>query len=60
MYEEVPEESEQLKLIYSLYADPTNSLGDIMRYLNKHGIKNLRGSVWTTAGLVRCCAILYM
>lgn len=20
-----------------------------MRYLNKHGIKNLRGSVWTTA-----------
>ena len=49
MYEEVPEESEQLKLIYSLYADPTNSLGDIMRYLNKHGIKNLRGSVWTTA-----------
>ena len=40
MYEEVPEESEQLKLIYSMYADPSNSLGDIIRYLNKHGIKH--------------------
>ena len=49
MYEEVPEESEQLKLIYSLYADPANSLGDIIRYLNKHGIKQLRGGNWTSA-----------
>ena len=51
MYEEVPEESEQLKLIYSLYADPANSLGDIIRYLNKHGIKQLRGGNWTSARL---------
>ena len=49
MYEEVPEESEQLKLIYSMYADTDNSLGDIVRYLNEHRIKNLRGANWNTA-----------
>jgi len=51
MYEEVPEESEQLKLIYSMYADTSNSLGDIVRYLNEHQIKNLRGANWNTARL---------
>lgn len=51
MYEEIPEESEQLKLIYSLYADPAHSLGDIIRYLNKHGIKQLRGGTWNSARL---------
>lgn len=51
MYEEVPEESEQLKLIYSMYANPSNSLGDIIRYLSEHKIKNLRGSVWSSARL---------
>ncbi len=49
MYEEVLEESEQLKLIYSMYADTDNSLGDIVRYLNEHQIKNLRGANWNTA-----------
>lgn len=49
MYEEIPEESEQLKLIYSLYADTDNSLGDIVRYLNEHQIRNLRGADWNTA-----------
>jgi len=49
MYEEVPEESEQLKQIYSMYADTDNSLGDIVRYLNEHQIKNLRGANWNTA-----------
>ncbi|MBD5450552.1 MAG: recombinase family protein, partial [Lachnospiraceae bacterium] len=49
MYEEVSEESEQLKLIYSMYADTDNSLGDIVRYLNEHQIKNLRGTNWSTA-----------
>lgn len=49
MYEEVPEESEQVKLIYSLYANAQNSLGDILRYLNEHGIKKLRGAPWSRA-----------
>ena len=51
MYEEVPEECEQLKLIYSMYADPSNSLGEIIRYLNEHDMKHLRGGNWTTSRL---------
>ena len=51
MYEEVPEESEQLKLIYALYADPSNSLGDIIRHLHRNGIRHLRGGTWNTARL---------
>lgn len=51
MYEEVPEECEQLKLIYSMYADPSNSLGEIIRYLNDHDMKHLRGGNWTTSRL---------
>lgn len=49
MYEEIPEESSQLKLIYSMYADTGNSLGDIVQYLDEHQIKNLRGASWNTA-----------
>ncbi|MCI9078917.1 MAG: recombinase family protein [Lachnospiraceae bacterium] len=49
MYEEIPEESSQLKLIYSMYADTDNSLGDIVQYLDEHQIKNLRGASWNTA-----------
>ena len=49
MYEEIPEESEQIKLIYSMYADTDNSLGDIVRYLNENQIKNIRGANWNTA-----------
>ena len=49
MYEEVPEESEHMKLMFSLYADQKNSLGDIVNYLSKNGIKHLRGSKWNTA-----------
>lgn len=49
MYEEVPAESEQLKLIYTLYADTSYSLGDIVRYLKEHQIQNLRGANWNTA-----------
>lgn len=51
MYEEVPGESGQLKLIYEMYAEPCHSLGDIVRCLNERGIKNLRGSAWNTARL---------
>ena len=51
MYEEIPEESRQLKEIYSLYANPENSLGDVIRYLNQKGIKQLRGGKWTSSRL---------
>ncbi len=49
MYEEIPEESSQLKLIYSMYADTGNSLANIVQYLDEHHIKNLRGANWNTA-----------
>lgn len=51
MYEELLEESGQIKLIYTLYADGSHSLGDIVRYLHAHQITHLRGSCWNTARL---------
>ena len=47
MYVPVPEEAEQIKLMYSMYADEDNSLGDIIEYFNKNGIKHLRGGMWS-------------
>jgi len=49
MYISVPEESEQIKLMYSLYANSENSLGDIVTYFNENGIIHLRGGMWSTA-----------
>lgn len=46
-YVPIPEEAEQIKLMYSLYADEDNSLGDIIAYFNKNGIKHLRGGMWS-------------
>lgn len=49
MYVPVPEEAEQIRLMYALYADPAHSLGDIVTYFNEHGIEHLRGGMWSTA-----------
>ena len=49
MYVPVPEEAEQMRLMYSLYSNPENSLGDIINYFNEHGIEHLRGGMWSTA-----------
>lgn len=52
-YEEVPEEMEQVELIYRLYTDQTKPDGSlyssyaIMSYLIDNGIEHLRGRVWT-------------
>lgn len=51
MFIPVPQEARQVQLIYSLYADQANSLGDLVRYLNAHGHKQLRGGMWSTARL---------
>ena len=51
MFVPVPQEARQVQLIYSLYADLANSLGDLVRYLNAHGHKQLRGGMWSTARL---------
>lgn len=49
MYVPVPEEAKQIQLMYSLYANPENSLGDIIKYFHANNIKQLRGGVWNTA-----------
>lgn len=46
---ENPEESEHVRLMYELYANPDNSLGDIIKYFIAHGIKHLRNGNWNTA-----------
>lgn len=38
MYEVNPEEADQVRLIYQLYAKPECSYGDIIRYFQEHGI----------------------
>lgn len=37
-----PDEAEIVKLIFSMYAEPTTSYGDIVKYLVHHGITNSR------------------
>ena len=41
-YAIVPEEAEVVRLIFSMYAEPNTSYGDIVRYLIENGIKNNR------------------
>ncbi len=51
MYIPVPEEAQQIRRMYELYANPENSLGDIVIYFREHGIRHLRDGAWTTARL---------
>ena len=56
-YEEIPEEMDQVELIYRLYAEKIKSDGTlytdytIVAYLVDHGIENLRGSCWTQSAV---------
>lgn len=47
MYVPIPEEAEQIKMMYLMYANEANSLGDIITYFNNNGIKHLRGGKWS-------------
>ena len=49
MYVPVDEEAEQIKLMFSMYQKPENSLGDIIRYFRDNNIKHLRGGSWNSA-----------
>lgn len=49
MYEPIPEEVEQIQMIFNLYVDKSNSLGDIVKYLQENNIEHLRGSFWNTS-----------
>lgn len=49
MYIENPIESEHIKIMYTMYADPSNSLGDIVKHFNENGIVHNRGKNWNTS-----------
>lgn len=52
MYEQIPEEASDIRLIYELYSKPSATLGDVLRELralNKG--KNKRDKWWSTARL---------
>ncbi len=42
------EEAAQIRLMYQLYAEPNASYGDILTYMNKHGL-TCRGNPWSRA-----------
>ena len=48
-YEPVEDEIEQIKIMYSIYSQPTKNLGDVLRYFSAHDLKHLRGKVGCTA-----------
>ena len=45
------EESAQLQMIFSMYADSNNSLSDIVTYLMENGIHKSKGKPWSTQSL---------
>lgn len=52
MYEPIKEEAEDIKLIFELYSNPTATLGDVSRGLEKYNLHiNRRGTIWHTARL---------
>ncbi len=52
MYVQVPEEAEDIRLIYTLYSKPSATLGDVLRKLVEQGKNiNQRGKLWNTARL---------
>lgn len=60
-YIPIPEEAEQIQLMYSLYANPENSLGDLIKYFNKHNMKQLRGGSWGAAKISKLlCNPIYV
>lgn len=48
-YVPVKEEVEQIQLMYSIYSQPSKTLGDILRYFNEHKVQHHRGKTWCTA-----------
>ena len=52
MYEQIPEEASDIRLIYELYSKPSATLGDVLRELRKlNKGKNRRDKWWSTARL---------
>lgn len=51
MYEPIESEAEIVRLIFSLYSEPQTSLGDVMRYLEEHGIRKRDGKLFNRSRL---------
>lgn len=52
MYDLMPEEASDIRLIYSLYSKPSATLGDVLRALTDQNLNlNRRGKYWNTARL---------
>lgn len=51
MYEPIESEAEIVRLIFSLYSEPQASLGDVMRYLEEHGIRKRDGKLFNRSRL---------
>ena len=51
MYKPIEEEAEVIRLIFSMYAKPQTSFGDVMRYLEEHGIRKRDGKLFNRSRL---------
>ena len=51
MYEPIEAEAKIVKLIFTLYSEPQTSLGDVMRYLEKHDIRKRDGKLFNRSRL---------
>ncbi len=51
MYEPVESEADIVRQVFDMYSDPQTSLGDVMRYLDDHGICNRDGKLFNRSRL---------
>lgn len=51
MYEPIESEAEIVRLVFLIYSEPQASLGDVMRYLETHGIKKRDGKLFNRSRL---------
>ena len=51
MYKPIEEEAEVIRLIFSMYSKPQTSFGDVMRYLESHGIRKRDGKLFNRSRL---------
>ena len=51
MYKPIEEEAEVIRLIFSMYSKPQTSFGDVMRYLEEHGIRKRDGKLFNRSRL---------
>lgn len=47
----IPDEAEDIEMIYKIYSKPETTLGDVLREICKISAYNKRGKIWSTARL---------